>query len=107
MQHDWLRRLLMGMGTLLLTLPLRDGGILPLRMVVREQHDLGALHDGERSHVAGAEVLQPRLLLWREHDRILGPRAGHLDSPPDLAKVGKTVVCQAFSHCKPATYFVC
>src|SRR5438874_171979 len=58
-----------------------------------------ALLHGKRRHGAGAELLQPRLLLRRQHDRIRGPRVGHLKSPPTLAKVSKTLVCQAFSHC--------
>jgi hypothetical protein len=85
---------------------LGDGGILPLRVAMHEQEDLRPLHRGKGSHVTGTQLLQPRLLLRRQRDRILGPRAGHLKSPPTLAKVSKTLVCQAFSHCKLATYFV-
>jgi hypothetical protein len=86
--------------------PLRDGGMLSLGVAVREQDALRPLDRGKGDHVARAARLQPRLLLRRQRDRILGPRAGHLDSPPALAKVSKTVVCQAFSHCKLAAYFV-
>ena len=86
--------------------PLGDGGIRPVGMTGRKQHDLRPLHDGERCHVTGTEVHQPHLLLGRQCDRILGSRAWHLESPPTLAKVMKAVVCQAFSHCKPAPYFV-
>src|ERR1051325_1202526 len=78
----------------------------PLGRLERAQHNLGSLHDSEGCHVTTAQMLQSCLLLGCQHDRILGPRAWHRDRPPTLAKVMKTVVCQAFSSCKPAPYFV-
>src|SRR5262249_8018873 len=85
---------------------LSDGGILPLRMAVRQQEDLRPLHGGERGHIAGTKVLQPRLLLRRQRDRILGSRTWHCDCPSNSAKVGQTVVCPVFAPCKPPLYFV-
>src|SRR5262245_17721149 len=68
------------------------------------QDNLCSFHDRKRRHVTGTHMMQPRLLLGRQGDRILRPRAWHSSRPPHWAKVGQTVVCQPLRLCKPAQY---
>src|SRR5262247_274189 len=53
-----------------------------------------------------AEVLQLYLVLRHELDGIRGQRSWHKDSPPDQAKVGRTVICQDLAHVKPTGYLL-
>src|ERR1700745_4064901 len=85
---------------------LRDRTIRPLGVAKGTQDNLRALHDCKWCHVTSTHLLQPRLLLGRQRDRILGPRAWHSARPPHWANVGQTVVCQPLQLCKPAQYLV-
>ena len=70
-------------------------GIAPVGLVVRAQQQAGPRYCSEEGSVAGAEVVQARLLLWRELNRRLGSRAWHNDSPPEHAYMGGPVIGQA------------
>src|SRR5215470_13302141 len=67
--------------------PSRQHAIRPLRVVMDQQQELRPLDRGKRDTVTTSQVLQLSLLLRGECDRILGPRAWHLKSPPTFAKV--------------------
>src|SRR4030095_6214141 len=69
-----------------------------------EQENPCALDFCKRGRITSAEVLQIRLLLWRECNRILRPRSWHKDSPPNQGQVGRIVIGQDLAHVKPATY---
>src|SRR4029450_11753467 len=64
---------------------LGDLCVPPGGMLMGEEENPGPLDFSIRGRVAGAEMVQIRLLLRCELDGILGQRSWHRDSPPDQA----------------------